>query len=222
MLVKNDIFNLNYSIKFNKQNKIVDKKNFFNLCEDSINFKSKLVQKSDNKTLLKKFFGFFASIIAIKNASDQVKSNDNEDLINNIDFEWNSENKGYKVLKNVGFSDEIINKTLVEMKQKDADILKIGLNKCPINDSEEMISGIYDGFNNSLKNEEKSAMQTFKLLSEIFKRRKKGKVYIYNVNDAIKKFGIDVFKKGTLDDGGFFGDNFSFIDKNGQNIAKYS
>ena len=222
MLVKNDIFNLNYSIKFNKQNKIVDKKNFFNLYEDSINFKSKLVQKSDNKTLLKKIFGFFASIIAIKNASDQVKFNDNEDLINNIDFEWNSENKGYKVLKNVGFSDEIINKTLVEMKQKDADILKIGLNKCPINDSEEMISGIYDGFNNSLKNEEKSAMQTFKLLSEIFKRRKKGKVYIYNVNDAIKKFGIDVFKKGTLDDGGFFGDNFSFIDKNGQNIAKYS
>ena len=219
MLIRNEIFNSNYSVKFNRQNKVADRKKSFNLYEDSINFKSKLVQKSDNKTLLRKIFGFFASIIAIKNVTDQVKSNDSTNLTDKIDFEWNSENMGYKVLKNAGFSDEIIDKTLVRMKQKDADILKIGLNKCPIKDSEEMISEIYNGFNNSLKNEEEATMQTFKLLSKIFEQREEGRVYINNVSDAIKKFGIDVFKKGNLNDGGFFGDNFAFIDKNGKDIT---
>lgn len=170
---------------------------------------------------LKKILGITtagaAGVAVTKMATEEVKNN-SEVVVD----EWSSECKGYKVLANAGFSDELINKTINKMEKSEVDSLKKGFDKVYIKDgtgTNGIISSIYNELNKDFHDEEKSAEVTFKLLSEILKRSKEDRIYLYGVYASIKFEGAKVFEKGTLDDGGFFGDNFTFLDKEGNNLG---
>ncbi|MBR3889988.1 hypothetical protein IKJ53_05680 [bacterium] len=219
MIVSSNITTLKHTAHSQEQKLSKNIPLSYELGQDRVCFKGKIQEKNDNKNFFQKILQFFNFSIDSE-AANQKESIENDDF-DEILAEWNPENRGYKTLTNAGFSEELIDKAINKMEKKDSDILKIGLNKSSIKDSEEMLSDIYDGLNNSLKNEEESAVQTFKLLSKIFEQRSEGRIYIHSVRDAIKANGIDVYKKGKLNDGGFLGDNFAFVDKSGKNILDF-
>lgn len=186
---------------------------------DSVCFKGNPSKKLF--TTLKRILGITTvgatGVAATKIATEEIKNSPEV-----ITDEWNTECKGYKVLANAGFSDELINKTIDKMEKSEVDSLKKGFDKVYIKDGEGtdgIISRIYNELNKDLHDEEKSAEVTFKLLSEILKRSKEDRIYLYGVYASIKFEGAKVFEKGTLDNGGIFGNNFTFHDKDGHNLG---
>lgn len=184
---------------------------------DSICFKGG-AQKKGILDGIKKILGITTAGATVVTAT-KLATKETEKKAEAIADEWNSESKGYKKLTDAGFSNELIDKTIDKMEKSEAESLKQGLDKIYINNSERMISGIFEGLNKDIQDDEKSAEITFKLLSEIFKRSKDNQIYLYGVYASIKFEGAKVFEKGTLNNGGTFGDNFTFLDKEGDSLG---
>lgn len=187
---------------------------------DSVCFKGSFVKKGiqnlkNSDGILKKILGlitFGTTGVAATKLEDTPKVDITAD-------EWNSECKGYKILSRAGFTNELIDKTISKMEESEADSLKKGMNNIYIKGDDFVISDIYEAFNKDLQDEEKSAEITFKLLSEIFKRSKEDRIYLYGVRASAKYEGVGLFEKGTLNNGGQFGSNFTFVDKEGNNLG---
>ena len=224
MLTINHISNHYQLLKSKKQNQITRNKNIsFESSNNSTYFKNKLIKNNSNKTFFKKIIELFGltSIIATNVNSNSSLKKETIDWEKDLVEEWNSDCKGYKVLLEAGFSDELINASLNKIKPKEANLLKNGLNIVRIKDAEETINGIYNGFNNDLKNNEESAIQTLKILIQIFEQKKEGRIFLHYIKDAVSMYGIKVFEKGKLNDGGFFEDSFAFVNSKGENIANH-
>lgn len=184
---------------------------------DSVCFKGSSSKKE--LSIFKKLLGIITAgvtgIAATKMATKAAKKNSE---VNG----WNSKCKAYEVLSNAGFSDKLINKTISKMKKSEVDLLKKGFNYIHIDNSEGtkgIIRKIYNELNKDLRDKEKSAELTFKLLSEIFKQCKTNLIYIDGIYASIKYEGAKVFEKGTLYNDDIFDMFFSFIDKDGRDLG---
>lgn len=186
---------------------------------DTVCFKAMKPKNSIN--FFKKIFGL-TSAGAAGVAAAKITNEEASKVTEDKNDEWNSSCKGYKILVKAGFSEELIDKTINKMEKEEVDSLKKGFDNVYIKGSEGrkgIISGIYDAFNKDYQDDEKSAEVTFKLLSEIFKRSKEDRIYLYGVYASIKYEGASVFEKGSLSDGGLWGNNFTFLDKEGNNLG---
>ena len=212
------------TFKQNSKNNIHSSINTESSC-DSVCFMGKvknITKSCDVLSRIKKIFGISAAGAVAQVATTTIATGCARNNSEAVTDEWNSECKGYKVLVNAGFSDELINKTINKMEKSEVDSLKKGFDKVYIKNgtgTNGIISRIYNELNKDFHDEEKSAEVTFKLLSEILKRSKDDRIYLYGVYASIKFEGAKVFEKGTLNDGGFFGDNFTFLDKNGYSLG---
>ncbi len=190
------------------------------LACDTVCFKAKKLNIGING-FFKKIFGL-TSAGAAGVAAAKITNEEASKVTEDKNDEWNPSCKGYKILVKAGFSEELIDKTINKMEEDEVDSLKKGFDNVYIKNSEGsngIISKIYDALNQDLHDDEKSAEITLKLLSEIFKRSKEDRIYLYGVYASLKYEGAKVFEKGTLSDGGLWGDNFTFFDKDGHNLA---
>ncbi|MBR2430382.1 hypothetical protein IKB17_02825 [bacterium] len=220
MLNVGNVYNQNklFLMKKSSSNSSYNKPN-----QSRVVFQGKILKNpADSRDFFKKISGFLGfgattSFLGI-NFNKTLKEEKCDLDIDILLKEWNSNSKGHKVLQDAGFLTDLIDKTISKMKLDDAIALKKGLTMVSIKDSEEMISKIYEGFYKDLKDEEKTALYTFNLLAEIFKNSEEGRIYINNVAESVETYGVNIYKKGMLNDGGFFGNSFAFVDKNGQII----
>lgn len=184
---------------------------------DTVCFKGNVPKKGFTNPF-KKLFGITAAgtagVAAAKIAADEIKNNAEVATDN-----WNQNSKGYKILTKAGFSNELIDKTINNMEQAEADTFKNGMNDIYIKNAERMIGGIFQGLNKDLQDDEKSAEMTFRMLSEIFQKSKDNNINIYGVYASVKFEGANVLENGTLSDGGRWGDNFTIYDKDGNSLA---